>query len=120
MIRHFRATIKRARPASARQKCYFSKALKPRTSADSGTVSGGGFQWLHDCCSMKTPSQIRQSPDDVRQASRVGAFTGVLLFWAIVFVPVYMALGSMACANVLLLGAVVGGQRPRRREVVDK
>lgn len=52
--------------------------------------------------------QSRHSPDDMRQASRVAAFTGVLLFWALVFVPVYMALGSMACANILLLGAVVG------------
>lgn len=43
--------------------------------------------------------------DDVRQASRVGVFTGVMAFWAVVFVPIYYAMGSFSCALVLLSGA---------------
>lgn len=54
------------------------------------------------------PTQFRHSPDDVRQVSRVAAFTGVMVFWALIFVPIYMILGSPACANVLLMGAVIG------------
>lgn len=52
-------------------------------------------------------NSLRHDPDDIRQASRVAAFTGVMLFWAIVFVPVYIAVGGMECAVVLLAGCVI-------------
>jgi diguanylate cyclase (GGDEF)-like protein len=55
-----------------------------------------------------TSSQPWHDPDDLRQASRVGVFTAVMMFWALVFVPIYLALGGPECALVLFSGCAIG------------
>ncbi len=50
----------------------------------------------------------KPSPDSegVRQTGRVATFTGVMLFWAAAFVPVYLALGGIQCSIVLVSGCL--------------
>lgn len=46
--------------------------------------------------------------DDVRQASRVGVFTCVMLCCAVVFIPVYALLGDNRCVVALVIGCASG------------
>ena len=42
-----------------------------------------------------------------RETNRVATFTGVMMFWAAVFVPVYLSMGGVKCAIVLVLGCAI-------------
>lgn len=45
--------------------------------------------------------------EEDNQSSRVATFTGVMMFWAAAFMPVYLAMGGFKCAMVLLSGCVI-------------
>jgi diguanylate cyclase (GGDEF)-like protein len=45
--------------------------------------------------------------EENNQTSRVATFTGVMMFWAAAFVPVYLAMGGIKCSIVLLSGCVI-------------
>lgn len=52
-------------------------------------------------------SQSTRPFEENNQTSRVATFTGVMMFWAAAFVPVYLALGGVKCSIVLLSGCVI-------------
>lgn len=56
----------------------------------------------------ETALQTRHDADDVRQANRVSVFTGVMMFWAVVFVPIYALLGDMKSSQVLVASCLIG------------
>ncbi|HEY2838784.1 MAG TPA: hypothetical protein VGJ26_06535, partial [Pirellulales bacterium] len=45
--------------------------------------------------------------DNGSQTSRVATFTGVMMFWAAAFVPVYLAMGGVKCSIVLVSGCFI-------------
>jgi|GEM_PF-1991890 len=49
------------------------------------------------------PSRVS---DEDRQTSRIATFTGVMMFWAAAFVPVYLAMGGIKCSIVLVSGCL--------------
>ena len=54
---------------------------------------------LCDVWDRLVPSDIWLGPETLRQASRVAAFDLAMLFWVIVFAPIYVVLGALQCAG---------------------